>query len=339
MTCWGGRPGYTVGRMTTHLAVHRIRVRWWLVTALAFAIACFAAAGARASTIAYVDGTSNDVYVADSTGADPVEVATGVSSPSLAANGDLYVLNSAGSAVDVYAPGVGASSTIPISASGANQLAVSPSGGSLAWTTGSLFSTPTTVGVLTVKSNTTQTIANGMYPHWATFGRLAVSSLNISTLAHDATIDYFNRLAIPTWSPGMTGIFANLVLEYAPNPQGTLAAAVVDQVGPGPTGGPALVVFPINPLTLAPTGGNPAATLAWCGVDPNFSEGPGDSVAWAPNGSALAYNTTDGISQVTVGKWTGSCSQIGAPQLVIADGYDPSWGPSNDRDFPAPSAG
>jgi hypothetical protein len=324
--------------MTTHLAVHHIRVRWLLVTALALTIACCVAAGARASTIAYVDGTTGDVYVADSTGADPQEVATGVSSPSLAANGDLYALNAAGSAVDLYAPGAGTSSTIPIAASGANQLAVSPSGASLAWTTGSPFSTSTTVGVLTVKSNTTQTITNGMYPHWGSLGRLAVSSLNISTLAHNATIDYFNRLAIPTWSPGMTGIFYNLVLEYAPNPEGTLAAAVVDQVGPGPTGGPALVVFPINPLTLAPTGGNPAVTLAWCEVDPNFVEGPGDSVAWAPNGSALAYNTIGGISEVTVGKWAANCSQIGTPQLVIANGYDPSWGPSNDRDFPTPSA-
>lgn len=323
--------------MGTGVSFHSFRVRCSLAATLAVALACLLAAGARASTIAYINDSDGNVYVADSTGADVTQVAGGITSPSLARNGDVYALNAAGNAVDVYAPGSGLVNTISISGSGASQLAVSPSGGSLAWTDGAPLSSATTLNVLTLKSNTTQTIANGLGPHWATLGRLAVSTLNLSTIQSEALTDFFNKFSLPVWNPdaGVSAPFVGLVLEYAPNPSGTLAAAVADIVGPGPPVGPFLIVFPINPLAFAPTGGNPLVTDAACQVDTNFLDGPGIAIAWAPNGSALAYDTNSGIAEATVGKWTaGNCAAVvGTPQLVIPNGYAPSWGPSNDRNF------
>jgi hypothetical protein len=326
--------------MFTPAPFHSSRVRCSLAATLAIALTGCLAAGAQASTIAYTNANDGNVYVADSTGANATEVASGVSSPSLAPNGDLYALNAAGNAVAVYVPGAGLTNTIPISGSGATQLAVSPNEASLAFTDGFLLDPGTTQNILTVAPNTTQTIAGGENGHWTGSGRLAVSVLPASGFGDHAAIVSSNKSVLTNWLPnlglGNGGIAQELVLEYAPNPSGTLAAAVVTLVGLHIAPMPELIVFPINPLTLGPTGGNPIKTNAFCPVDPsNYAFPPGNTVAWSPNGSALAYDSATGISEVTVGKWTaGNCSAvIGAPNVVIPNGYQPSWGASDNRNY------
>jgi hypothetical protein len=54
-----------------------------------------------------------------------------------------------------------------------------------------------------------------------------------------------------------------------------------------------------------------------------------DDPTWSPDGSALAYAKPDGIYVTPVGDISGGdCSSI-APQLLIAGGSEPFWGPTD----------
>ncbi len=325
----------------------------WVLGGLVVLLWCWLAACAHASTIAYLNTSNNDVYVADSTGGDATDVASGVTSPSLANNGDLYALNSAGTAADEFRPGIGADGSTSLPGGTAFQLAVQPNQGSLMWSAGAEEG-DSDANVLNLATGASQTIKFGLNGHWASFGRVMVPTylslgednpFGVSTVKVDSpgavrTAWYPQPLLEPlTWF--------NNVFEYAPNPQGTLAAAAYTGFIPseGVYGG--LVIFPINPITLHPTISYPL--LNGCQINNYYSdsgaftEAPvlqtGDTFAWAPDGLAIAYDDWNAdISTVTVGLWNSDCSQTGPPQQIIANATEPSWGPSDNRDFPAPGS-
>ncbi len=52
-----------------------------------------------------------------------------------------------------------------------------------------------------------------------------------------------------------------------------------------------------------------------------------ESVSWSPDGQSLAYQAGGNIYTVHVGAIAGGCSSLGKPQLLVAGGTSPSWGP------------
>lgn len=308
-------------------------VRFGIAAATSALVLGVTAVPGHASTIAYVNGNDGNTYVASPTGTDVHEVATGVSSPSLAYNGDVYALG--GNNVDVYAPGTGAQTPIPITGTNPTQLAVAPFGQKLAWTDGTTLVDSTAVNILNRRTGTVTNFPNETGPQWAGFSGLVMS--NPDTTDVTSSVEAYNGTATRTlWTPAQEppAVFY-FVLQYAPNPAHTQAAALVwfltlhsSSFG--------VIVFPIN-SRLAPTG-NPLAAGGGCEVDAGDTNPTpsGLTFAWAPNGSALAYASATGIKTVSVGAWNSNCSQIGSAQLVIPNGIEPSWGPSNRRDFPTP---
>jgi hypothetical protein len=53
-----------------------------------------------------------------------------------------------------------------------------------------------------------------------------------------------------------------------------------------------------------------------------------ESVSWSPDGQSLAYQAGDNIYTVHVGTIAAGCNSIGKPQLLVAGGTSPSWGPA-----------
>lgn len=303
----------------------------WLLAALVVVLGGWFAACARASTIAYLNTSNNNVYVADSSGADATEVASGVTSPSLADNGDLYALNGAGTAADEFKPGVGADGSTSLPGGSASQLALQPNEGSLMWSTfDGGYGDGGDANVLNLATNATQTINLGLDGHWGAFGRLTVPTyLPAGSYAPEygfSTVKVDSAGAVRTiWYPqleaglGSLGFLYN-VIEYGTNPQGTLTAAAITYLHPteGTLGG--LVILPINPITLLPAISDPL--INGCEINDYYSAfgfygewyfRAGDAFAWAPNGSTIAYDDwNSGISTATVGPWNSNCSQIGA---------------------------
>lgn len=314
-----------------------LRVRAGITAAASAVVLGVTATAGQASTLAYVNFNDNNVYVASSTGTDVHEVATGVTSPSLAANGDLYAL--AGNQVDVFAPATGAQTPIPITGSDPTQLSVSRYGTRFAWTDGTPVSENTTVTDLDPSSGVTSTFMDANGPYYIGPYRFTLSEYDINNPATSSVVITDGASSRTLWSPdsGLQGPEQTIVYEYAPNPAHTEAAAVVLTETLHSISFD-LIVFPIK--DLAPTG-NPLVTNAFCDIDEgDVNPSPqGQTFAWAPSGSTLAFGSDEGIKEVSVGPWNSNCSQIGTPQVVIPDGYEPSWGPSNRRDFPAPASG
>ena len=311
-----------------------VYVRCGIATAMSALALGVGAMPSQASTIAYVNGSDGNTYVASPTGTDIHEVATGVSSPSLVDSGDVYALN--GNNVDVYAPGTGAKTPIPITGTNPTQLAVAPFGEKLAWTDGNaLIDSTSSVSVLNRSTGAVTNFAGATGPQWAGFSRLLLSHIDENTLT--SSVSAYNGTSTRTvWTPVQEppAVFY-FVLQYAPNAAGTQAAALVWFLTlHSSTFG--VVVFHIT-SSLGPSG-NPFATGGACEVDAGDANPTpsGLTFAWAPNGSALAYTSSAGITTVSVGAWNSNCSQIGSPQLVIPNGMEPSWGPSNRRNFPTP---
>lgn len=311
-----------------------VYVRFGIAAAMSAAVLGVTAVSGQASSIAYVNGNDGNTYVASSTGTDVHEVATGVSSPSLADNGDVYALG--GNNVDVYAPGTGAKTPIPITGTNPTQLAVAPFGEKLAWTDGNaLIDSTSSASVLNRRTGAVTNFATATGPQWAGFSRLFLSHSPANTLT--SSVSVYNGTSTRTvWTPiqGPPAEFY-FVLQYAPNAAGTQAAALVWFLTlHSSTFG--VVVFPIT-SSLGPTG-NPFATGGSCEVDTGDANPTpsGLTFAWAPNGSAVAYTSATGIKTVSIGAWNSNCSQIGSPQLVIPGGMEPSWGPSNRRNYPTP---
>lgn len=276
------------------------------------------------------------MYVADSTGADVHEVAAGLRSPSLDAFGNLYALD--GTSVDVFAPGAGRQATIPTGAAAPTELAVAPYGGRLAVTDGTPLAGPTTLDVISRSGAPISAITNGFGGYW-----IGPLGLTASVVNQSGNALVFNHVILdnglfrrPLWFPD-TGVPAPGIaaaLEYAPNPQRTEAAVVIFVGAPG-NAGEELVLIPIS-SSLAPTAGG-ATTLPSCAIGDDFQLAPGNSFAWSPDGTAIAFTTQNGIATATIGStFSSDCSQVGPEQLVIPDGVQPSWGPSDSRNFPAP---
>jgi hypothetical protein len=290
------------------------------------------AAPGQASTLAYVKNAA--VWVSAADGSDTHEVGSGLSFPALGDDGTVYAL--AGSAqVAVLPPGEPQRQSIPISGAGADQLSVTPDGGELAWrdVQFGLQDLQHGVSVERVSDGRRTDILSDEWPTWFSDTQLTMGGPNGGDL-FDAATDQ-EQQAI--WPAEYTTAYDTSINQYAIDRGATRGAASIDiTTGGGPPNmDPAahtLVIFPVSNTTPA------VPTTQFCVLDGSQANPIEISdLTWSPDGSALAWQAPDGIHEVAVPSTT-DCAQIPASQLVIPGGSEPSWGPSDDRRFPEPTA-
>jgi hypothetical protein len=287
-----------------------------------------AATPAAASTLAYVkDGA---VWVSAPDGSDAHEVGAGLSYPSLADNGTVYALAAPGQ-VDVLPPGVPARSPITIDGIGINELSVSPDGSELAWR--DVQDLEDSVSVLRLSDGRQTNWLSDAWPKWFSDQQLAMAGPNGGEL-FDASTDGKTTVMPDLYSP--PDAYETNVVEYAVDRADDKAAAIMDFVhGGGPPGDPhahTLVVFSAADGAPATDTGN------YCALANSYQQPiEASDLAWAPDGSELAWQQADGIHIATIGQLDNQCANAdGTSQLTIPGGSEPAWGPSDDRRFPEP---
>jgi hypothetical protein len=291
-----------------------------------------APAPAGASTLAYVkDGA---VWVSAPDGSDAHQVGTGLAFPALADDGTVYAL--AGNAqVSVLPPGVPEKPAIAIYGAGADQLSVSPDGGELAWrdVQFGLHDLQHGVSVQRVSDGRRTDILGDEWPAWFSDTEVTMGGPNGGDL-FDASTDEEHQAI---WPDEYTTAYDTSINQYSIDRSGTRGAANMDiTTGGGPPqtdpNAHTLVVFPVsNAAPSEPTG-------QFCVLDGSQANPVEISdLTWSPDDSTLAWQEPDGIHEASVPSTT-NCPQLPGSHLVVPGGSEPSWGPSDDRQFPEPTA-
>ncbi len=297
----------------------------WVMGALVIA-----ATPAGASTLAYVKGGA--VFVSAPDGSDAHQVGTGLTFPALADDGTVYAL-SGDARVAVLPPGVPEKPAIAIDGAGASELSVSPDGGELAWRDAQfgLDDLQHGVSVQRVSDGRRTDILSDEWPVWFSDIGLTMGGPNGGDL-FDASTDEEHQAI---WPDEYTTAYDTSINQYAIDRSGTRGAANMDiTTGGGPPqsdpNAHTLVVFPVaNAAPAEPTG-------QFCVLDGSQANPVEISdLTWSPDGSTLAWQEPDGIHEASVPSTT-ECAQIPGSRLVVPGGSEPSWGPSDDRQFPEP---
>jgi hypothetical protein len=291
-----------------------------------------AAAPAGASTLAYVkDGA---VWVSAPDGSDAHQVGAGLTFPAVADDGTVYAL--AGNAqVAVLPPGVPEQPAIAISGAGADQLSVSPDGNELAWrdVQFGLHDLQHGVSVERVSDGRRTDVLGDEWPVWFNDTEMTMGGPNGGDLFDAST----NAEHQAIWPDEYTTAYDTSINQYAIDRSGTRGAANMDiTTGGGPPqtdpNAHTLVVFPVS--NAAPA----VPTSQFCVLDGSQANPVEISdLTWSPDGSTLAWQEPDGIHEASVPSTT-NCPQIPGSHLVIPGGSELSWGPSDDRRFPEPTA-
>ena len=287
---------------------------------------------AGASSLAYVkDGA---VWVSAPDGSDAHQVGTGLTFPALADDGTVYAL-SGDAQVAVLPPGVPEQPAIAIYGAGASELSVSPDGGELAWRDVQFGLNDLQHGVSAqrVSDGRRTDILSDEWPVWFSDTEMTMGGPNGGD-QFDALTDEEHQAI---WPDEYTTAYDTSINQYSIDHSGTRGAANMDiTTGGGPPqmdpNAHTLVVFPVSAAVPAePTG-------QFCVLDGSQADPVEISdLTWSPDGSALAWQEPDGIHEASVPSTT-TCSEIPASHLVIPGGSEPSWGPSDDRRFPEPTA-
>jgi hypothetical protein len=291
-----------------------------------------AAASAVASTLAYVkDGA---VWVSAADGSDAHQVGTGLTFPALADDGTVYAL--AGNAqVAVLPPGVPEKPAIAIYGAGADELSVSPGGNELAWrdVQFGLHDLQHGVSVEQVSDGRRTDILGDEWPAWFSDTEVTMGGPNGGDLFDASTNEEHQGI----WPDEYTTAYDTSINQYAIDRSGTRGAANMDiTTGGGPPqtdpNAHTLVLFPVaNAVPALPT-------KQFCVLDGSQANPVEISdLTWSPDGSTLAWQEPDGIHEASV-PTTSNCAQIPGSHLVIPGGSEPAWGPSDDRQFPEPTA-
>jgi hypothetical protein len=290
------------------------------------------AAPAAATTLAFVKGGA--VWVSAADGSQSREVGTGLSSPALGDDGTVYAL-AGGDQVAVLPPGAPRRSSIPVTGTGDDELAVSPNGDELAWrdVQQGLGNLEDGVTVQRVADGRRTNVLGDSAPVWFSNSEMTMGGPNGGDLYSAAT----NAETPAVWPAEYTTAYDTSIYLYAIDRADNRGAGVMDiTTGGGPPASDpkahTLVVFPVS--DAAPT----VATGQFCVIDGSQADPiEVSNVTWSPDGNTLAWQEPDGIHAVSIPS-TSSCTTIPAPHLVVAGGSDPSWGPSDDRRFPEPAA-
>ena len=310
----------------------RIKTACVRAVVMAVAAAGVGAGAASAGTLAYVKNGA--AWVAAPDGSDAHEVGAGLSYPSLADSGTVYAL-AGPNQVDVLPPGAPEQSPITIVGIGADELNVSPDGAQLAWRDAQpgLGDIQSGVSTLRIASGLRTDKVGYAWPKWFSASQLTMAGPQGGML-YDPDANLLSNPLPDLFDP--PDAYDTDVWEYDIDRGDDKGAALIDFTQPGPPGDPnahTLVVFPV-------AGGAPATDTGHYCLLVNSYHQPieASDLTWSPDGSALAWQQSDGIHIASIGPLDNQCADFGGQsQLVIPGGSEPAWGPSDNRSFPEPS--